>query len=105
MAGIAGLERRDGEEKEEGEGEKRGTFANRFRFGFFMNETWIGCWLVLLLLPPPPGGWLDMEAGGLRDVPGFMEDGKGGGGYSDRPSSKGIRATAAGWANLVRVQY
>ena len=63
-----------------------------------MNETWIGCWLVLLLLLPPPGGWLDMEVEGLRDVPGFMEDGKGGRGYSDRPSSKGMRATAAGWA-------
>jgi len=51
--------------------EKRGTFANRFLLGFFMNETWIGpgCWLWL---PPPPG-----EAEGLRDVPGFMEGGRG----------------------------
>jgi len=80
VTSIAGLERRGGEEEKGEGGGKRETFANRFLFGFFMNETWIGCWL----LPPPPppsGGWVDMGAGGLRDVPRFMEGGKGGGGY------------------------
>ena len=107
MTSIAGLERRGGEEEKGEGGGKRGTFANRFLFGFFMNETWIGCWL-LPPPPPPPGGWVDMEAEGLRDVPRFIGVGReeeGIVGSGDRPSSKGIRATAAGWTNLVRVQY
>ena len=60
------------EEKRQGQGRERGTLANRFLLGFFMNETWIvpGCWPR----PPlPPGGWPDMEAEVLRDVPGYME--------------------------------
>jgi len=54
-----------------GGGQKRGTFANLFLFGFFMNETWIG--LGCLPPPPPPGGWVDMEVEVVWDVPGFIE--------------------------------
>jgi len=85
MTSITGLERAQAEGgKRRGGGQKRGTFANRFLLGFFMNETWIGpcCWL---LPPPPPGGGLDMEE--PRDVPGFMEGegGRGRAGSGDRP--------------------
>jgi len=80
-----------------GNEQKRGTFANRFLLGFFMNETWIGpgC----LPPPPPPGGWVDMEVEVLRDVPGFIEVDGGGKGtlVGDRPRSNGLRNTAADW--------
>ena len=92
VTSIASLDRRLAEEENQlGESEERLTFANRFLLGFFMNETWNepGWWL--LPPPPPPGGWVDMEAEELRDVPGFMDGGREGEGVLVQVIAQGQR--------------